>query len=805
MQRLGRRGWRAFAAAGLTLAVLVLGSSSAGAQQPARGAESAKGQAPAPPAADQPLPITTAEVSSVAQTALNELRRVEADTDVTAVLTSARAETPALTDEVEQIGQQSLTNRLTDSSLAELQALDTRLRQAHTRLRQLQEPVKEQASRLSATLAELDTQRVRWQHVIDVPRTPPIPDELITRAKQVVGSYDGSTAMLQRRQSALLAEQERFAALGLRLTESAQQLSGARAQLLRRLLIKDQPPLWRLEQSVGLPTTQDAKALVAPLLDLQPYLNAHSDRLLLALAVTALLAAALNGLGRRVALERFDPPQRGQVNTVFEQSVAAALGVVALTIGAFDQDAPPALAMLLRAVTLCAAVWLVRARVDVSARRMLGALFLLYLFDQLRGLSEPLPVTGRLLIVFEMLAATLLASYAALHCRALAQHRNAAGWRRLGHIATLIAAALLLAALAAVAGYVGLTDLISRIVLDGAYLAVILYGAALVWQALGASAIAALPLLALRSGRIKAIDMLAGLRRLLIVVAGFAWVWMMFDTLGLRDRVQRAALWVYQAGMQIGPISLRIGDLVVLALACWLPARISRLTRLVLEEEVYRRVTLPGGLANAISTTAHYLLIVAGALIGLAAIGVDMTKLTILVGALTVGIGFGLQNIINNFVSGLILLFERPIKLGDLIQIDDAAGTVTRIGIRATVIRTIGGAEIIVPNGSLISARVTNWTRLTRQRLIELPVSVVAEADTQTVIELLIAQARANRDIKAAPTPDVLLTRLTPDAQHFELRAFTDRAEDWMRVRSALALSIKQALAAAGIALRPLP
>jgi len=108
----------------------------------------------------------------------------------------------------------------------------------------------------------------------------------------------------------------------------------------------------------------------------------------------------------------------------------------------------------------------------------------------------------------------------------------------------------------------------------------------------------------------------------------------------------------------------------------------------------------------------------------LAAPGVDMTRVTIIAGAFSVGVGLGLQNIFNNFISGLILLFERPISVGDIVQVDESSGVVERSGVRASIIRMTNGSEAIMPNGKLISERVINWTLSTRQHGIELPITV---------------------------------------------------------------------------------
>ena len=133
----------------------------------------------------------------------------------------------------------------------------------------------------------------------------------------------------------------------------------------------------------------------------------------------------------------------------------------------------------------------------------------------------------------------------------------------------------------------------------------------------------------------------------------------------------------------------------------------------------------------------HYAILLIGFFVALAALGGDITKVTILAGAFTVGVGFGLQTVINNFVCGLILLFERPIKVGDVVQIDSDIGEVRRIGIRACVIRTTDSSEVIVPNGLIISNKVTNWTFSDRYRAVEVPVSAARGVAPQPVIELL--------------------------------------------------------------------
>jgi small-conductance mechanosensitive channel len=179
--------------------------------------------------------------------------------------------------------------------------------------------------------------------------------------------------------------------------------------------------------------------------------------------------------------------------------------------------------------------------------------------------------------------------------------------------------------------------------------------------------------------------------------------------------------------------------------------------------------------------------------------GVNLTKVTVLAGALGVGIGFGLQSVVNNFVSGLILLFERPVSAGDSIEVGDLLGEVRRIGMRSSTIRTAKGADIIVPNSQLVSEKVTNWTLSDRKRRIDLPVGVNYGADPKEVIRLLEEASSRHPDILKNPPPQCIFVGYGDSSINFELRSWTDKFDDWPQVRSDLAVDIYDAVYRAGM------
>src|SRR5262249_31112910 len=182
-----------------------------------------------------------------------------------------------------------------------------------------------------------------------------------------------------------------------------------------------------------------------------------------------------------------------------------------------------------------------------------------------------------------------------------------------------------------------------------------------------------------------------------------------------------------------------------------------------------------------------------GFVVGLGLLGMDLTRVTVLVGALGVGIGFGLQSVVNNFISGLILLFERPIHVGDAVELGALQGVVRRIGIRASVVHTWQGADIIIPNSQLVTEQVT------KLRCIDLPVDVNYGAVPQHVIALLETVARAHPQVLPEPPPRAFFMGYGDSAINFTLFAWPDHFHHWLQVKSDLTTAVYEAVSAAGM------
>ncbi|HMQ02680.1 MAG TPA: mechanosensitive ion channel [Pyrinomonadaceae bacterium] len=192
--------------------------------------------------------------------------------------------------------------------------------------------------------------------------------------------------------------------------------------------------------------------------------------------------------------------------------------------------------------------------------------------------------------------------------------------------------------------------------------------------------------------------------------------------------------------------------------------------------KLLQRTKLDVGARQAIGTVTRYLVLFVGFLVILQTVGIDLTTLNVIAGAVGIGIGFGLQNIANNFISGLIIMFERPIKVGDRIEVDDVHGEVVGIGARSTSIRTNDNITIIVPNSKFISENVINWSFGDSLIRFRVPVGVGYDSDVDLVSRLMVEAANENNDVVDEPPPSVRFLEFGDSALVFELRA-------WSRVR----------------------
>jgi small-conductance mechanosensitive channel len=770
----------------------------AAAQTPATNAPATNSPATNAPAAAAPtVPLSDVVTQSVTDfTTLQEMQQ-HFSADVTEA--TVKETLPILTSEIDR--------RLADDGalLGNNPSLP-QLRNAQASWQMLSDSLDDSRQTLSNRIATLDNRitalgqmQAKWEATQK--QSAGAPGEVLGRISAVLNAITQTTRTASDLRARLLLLQNTVEDQDTRIATEITDIKARQQNAVGELFQRDSPPLWEIGRASATPVSPE-NSFDAELTSLRAFAAEKYPTFYLHLALFLFLAVGIFAVRGEVRKQVAGDPDMRQAAAVFEVPLATAL-VLALLASSWLYPLPPSLfTATLGAIAIVPTVVVLRRLLDPNLIPILYALVAAYFVDHLRLIFPGSSWTGRLIFTGEMLTGLgfLIWLRQSKKLRGAGPNPFFRGFLRVYSVgaAILFSAAVL----ANLLGYLRLSTFLGTGLLNSSYLLVALVAAVRIVEGLvlGALRLPPMSMLGMIRNHYPTLRRRLGIG--LRVISYSFWAWRTLDFFFPRTPFWGRLWMIFNASVP-SDSSLSLGRFILVGLLIWGAFLLSRFIRFVLQEEIYPKFQLAPGLPYAISTIIHYVVVVFGVIWALHFIGIDLSspQFTVLGGALGVGLGFGLQNILNNFVSGIILLFERPIKVGDIIQVDTNVGTVEKIGIRASVLRLTNGSEYILPNGNLISNPVTNWTFSNRRRVIDLPVVVAAKADPQQVMSILVATARANPLVLKNPPPHALLTTLSGASLSFEVRVWTDSSENWLQVRSDLALAISAALARENIAM----
>jgi potassium efflux system protein len=766
---------------------------------------------PAPGAASQPAasasagqavaPMPLSEVVAQAESASSTLKEIAADGTTDPATAAIERDLPPLTDEINARLEETAQTVEGSTSLDKLRSFEADWRTLTTSLPQWRSQLVARARKLEDDLSRLDELSARWQPTLEQLQVALAPPEIRAHAEAILQAAVAARRAIAAEQSRVLALQNRVAEQQRRADEAVKTIAGRRNALVGRLLVQDGPPVWSAKLWTETRARKNIRESVgAQLQGLSAFAARNSERLIVHAVVFVLLAGALLYLRRRARPLVEANPHLQEPATVFDLPISTALILALLVNSRIYPQTPQILSAIFGAIALVPAVVILRKLFARTLYPLLYSLVVFFFTDQLRGVLESAPSVARPLFLFEMLCGLVFFVW---FYRARLRRQPPPEDMRRGHVYQIVSIGSLvvlpffaLAFVANVLGYVNLATLSGGGVLRSFYAAVVLYVVVRIVDALIAFALRFRPLNLLHMARDHAPRIRRKARELTLFVAAALWVTATLEFFTLRSFVFREARILLTAELTLGSLSISAGDVSLFFLVVWLAFVVARFVRFALREDVFPRLPLARGVPYAISTTVNYAILLLGFFFAVSAAGLDLTRITVLVGAFGVGIGFGLQNIFNNFISGLILLFERPVEVGDEIRVGDASGTVRRIGIRASRIRQWDNSEVIVPNSRLISESVKNWTLSAGKRGIEIPVSVNYPVDIDRVVALLLQTAKSHPLVAGEPPPQVLLGDIAPPPTlNFKLRAWAAQPDQVTRISTELAVAVAKALA----------
>jgi len=762
---------------------------------------SAQEPAPTAPAENQseepeaiPLPSLVAEAESAERFA----REVGADLGLPRELERVDAELDELAPELEQRAERA--RALSAEAATAPDAFDAEAKDWRVQAEQLerwQEAATERLVDLGGSLDELAARRAVWQRTREAARAAQAPPEALARIDAVRAALRSAQSGARPAQRQLIELQARIADAQQIVADVQTRMDAARSRVERSLLEADSPPLWSAFSEPTSAWENATDRLASDAASARDYLRAQAGRFVLqglALLGVAWLARQLRRAGRARSSGSDDPASAG----VFTRPISAA-ALVALALTPIFHPGAPAIMVALARLALIAPV--LRLLYALAPRELHGAIVVacaLALLGELRGALAVAPAFERALFACELglAAATLAWLMRPARLDLLRGVRRVPSW--LPTMLRFVLGALGVALVANLLGWSSLAHRLGSGTLRAIYAALVVFGGTRVVRATlrAATASEAGQRLRLLREHDETVQRTTG--RAVVFAGGALWAGLTLGGFGLWDDFGELARSAWERELTYGSLVITLGDILTFALTVWAAMLLARFTRFALEGDVLARFDTQRGVAHAVARTAQYAVLLLGFLAAAAAAGIDMNRFAVVVGALGVGIGFGLQNIVNNFVSGLILLYERPVQVGDSIEVDGVSGSVSRIGVRSSTVRTFEGADVILPNATLIAERLTNWTLSHRTRRVDVRVGIPSGADPRRALQLLLRCAREHPAVLADPEPIAMLVAFGERGLELELQ-FWVHLDQFLTARTEVTLAAHDALVAAGI------
>jgi len=637
--------------------------------------------------------------------------------------------------------------------------------------------------------------RATWDQFHSISGIRPVLDRIL----QVLNGIQTTRAQSQEQLNLVLALQNQVSQQDQQISNTLLRVRQARDRQRSRLLEADSRPLWEARELRELDKTAGPtfhRSFERSLGTAEEFLRVYKFASFSLVVSYVLALLATYKLKRYIARETL-PEVSATALRVLDAPFSVALLVALLGTGEFISSAPLGIAFLFYLLYLIPVLRLLAPMIEPRLRTLLYVLSGFYAVEGLYLLVQLPPLFKREVYALFVVAALVSFGWLARPSRLsllLMQARS----RRVLMIG--IRGGLLLLALSLTAniiGYVSLSQVLGLTALVGPFLAAALYCGARVSTLILSTLLHTNWVRALPETPRDALERWGG--RVLAVAALLLWLKAILQLLTMYDTVKDALSRLLQFPIGFEKVHFTLGGTITVLLILLVGYALANAFTFFLKKSVLSRLPLQRGVPYAISTVTYYLLLFVIATAAISAAGVELDKFTVLTGALGVGLGFGLQNIVNNFVSGLILLFERPIHVGDTVDVNGLVGTVRRIGARSSTVLTYQGAEVIVPNSNLLSNQVINWTLSSQWRRVDVPVGIAYGTDPERVIKLLVGVAESYPGVLLVRPPTAFFLGFGESTLKFELRFWCAQQDLWFQLQSDVTIAVAKALREAGI------
>ena len=640
--------------------------------------------------------------------------------------------------------------------------------------------------------------REKWSAIASAMQKAKVPEEYVQRASTVVGMAEQAQNAVRQETERLLKIQVQISETRTQIDDILDQINVADAALREQVFVIDSPPIWSVLSQVNFGGTWHQVGTIVS------GVSTRTNNFLQAYRSKLLMYFVLN-VGVLLLLLHFSRSEPGTWNLpdprqeeIFRHPVVLGAFVTLLFFGIVFAKAPPEVVRLSRMLLVVPVVMLSGTILDKQIKPYVIAMGSFYVVNVM-SLQLLAGTVIRRLLDFGLCCIMLAGMFVLLRKGGVL--RTLLEQRKFYFVLNGLYVAGFLLALSVVtnaAGNVSFSDVLTNGTIFSLYYIV---GTYVYYFALNALVCAFTgSRVGQRSRAIRLHRDLVGrtIAKWLKLTAWIIWIAAVLVSFQISNQASAETREILRRKWEVGAISISLLDVVLFGLVFYVSMLVAKFIRFLLDEEVLPRTEMNPGAAQAGSRLTYIALLSIGFFLSLGAAGLELSKITVLTGAFGVGLGFGLQNVVNNFVCGIIVSLERPVQVGDSIEVGTLLGEVRTIGFRSCTVRTFDGADVIVPNSELITKPVVNWSLTDLFRRTDIVIGAAYGTDPKRVIEILQELTAKHPGVMKYPAPLVTFDEFADSSLNFTVR-FWSKLDGRLQVRSELNIQIAEAFAKQGI------
>lgn len=751
-------------------------------------------------------PIPLSNIGSATESTLSKIREIRSAIKLTEKEIEIDSLIPGQLKTIDQLEEELDLEEIEQMNLRKTENLKNDFKQMQSLLQDWRDTFVKKSELVNELKAELSEFKTQWNKTFTLERDEKLPQQVSERIQKNLNEIKKLEDELSNRSGELLTKQDEITGALIFIDEVLNAAMKTEQKLRQQVFTVDSPPIWQMF-SVEI---EDSIAMEQKVLQIiqrrkgnfNRFTNNYTTSIYYHLLFFVILFSWMLFLRNDVKKWSDEKKDDAIKNSLYviSKPFSSSLLVTLLVSGIFYGEATSDILDYYYALLVFPILTIVPGLITSIEKKYFYFVGGVFFVTQFKDYFSDLIILDRALrLLLDLLTIVLLVSLLKKRDKIFNANPNIQ-WDFAFTVMRICTLLLSIAVFANIFGNITLTKIFSAGSLTMIYGGTIIYASALILRSLFA--------LLIQLEVISKLNMIQNYqeevrRHIFSIIRWLAviyWLYITFNGYLIFDPIYGWIEGMLTTEWQVGSVALSIGNILAFFVTLWIALTLSRFIRFILQDEILTHFELPRGVPGAISMIVRLVLITIGFILAFGAAKIDISNITIIFGALGVGIGFGLQNIFNNLVSGLILAFERPIQVGDIIQIStlNLMGEVKEIGIRASTVRTFDGAEVIVPNGNLISNEMINWTLSDHRRRQEILVGVAYGTDTNKVLEILNSVVLEQENVLKNPSPFIIFLGFGESSLDFRVLFWT-HFESGLGTKSAVGIAIDEAFKKNGI------